>query len=487
MSAAARGSRGSVAGVEAGAEIGRAVDLDLSGAWLVDPGSGREGPAELVVRDGLLESVEWLETGEASTTADRLGVVVAPGFVDLHVHLREPGNEAAETIASGLAAAAHGGFTTVYAMPNTTPPTDHPAMVVAARAAAAASGSPVRLVSYGAVTLGRAGEQLAALGELADAGVAGFSDDGSPVQHPALFRNALAYAGMLGLPLVDHPEDLELTGGAEAHDGLVATVLGLKGWPAAAESNAVARDIALLAEVVGDVPGARLHLTHLSTAASFEHVRRAKAAGLPVTCDVTPHHLALTDEWVAGARRWAWVALDEEGGNRDPWRDRALVAAPYDSALRVNPPLRSAVDARACLDALVDGTVDAIVTDHAPHTAVDKDVEFGLARPGIAGLETALGTLLELVDTGLVSLARLVEALTAGPARALPSAGARIGFEVGKPADLVVFDRAERWTVGPETLRTRGHGHPLWGRALSGAVIVTVAGGRLAYEAADPD
>jgi dihydroorotase len=360
-------------------------------------------------------------------------------------------------------------------------------MVVAARAAAAASGSPVRLVPYGAVTLGRAGEQLAAMGELADAGVAGFSDDGSPVQHPELFRNALAYAGMLGLPLIDHPEDLALTGGAEAHAGLIATVLGLKGWPAAAESNAVARDIALLSEVVGDVPGARLHLTHLSTAASFEYVRRARAAGLPVTCDVTPHHLALTDEWVAGARRWAWAALDEQGRSRDPWRDRALVAAPYDSSLRVNPPLRSAADARACLEALVDGTVDAIVTDHAPHTAVDKDVEFGLARPGIAGIETALGVLLELVDAGLLPLARLVEALTTGPAMVMPSAGARVGFEPGRPADLVVFDRAERWTVGSDTLRTRGFGNPLAGRALPGAVLLAVAAGRLAYEAPSPD
>jgi dihydroorotase len=467
-----------------GAEIGRPVDLDLSRAWVVDPVSGREGPADLVVRGGILDALEWLEAGDRPGGTDDRGVVVAPGFLDIHAHLREPGNEAAETIASGLAAAAHGGFTTVCAMPNTTPPIDHAAMVAAAQASAAASGSPVRLVPYGAITLGRAGEQLAAMAELGRAGVAGFSDDGSPVQHAELVRNALAYAGMLGLPIVDHPEDLELTGGAEAHDGLVATVLGLKGWPAAAESTAVARDIALLADVVRDVPGARLHLTHLSTGASFDHVRRARAAGLPVTCDVTPHHLALTDEWVAGARRWAWTALDEQGGARDPWRDRALVAEPYDSALRVNPPLRSAADARACLDALLDGTVDAVATDHAPHTAVDKDVEFGLARPGIAGIETALGVLLELVDAGLLPLARMIEALTTGPARVLPSAGARIGFEVGKPADLVVFDRAERWTVGPEALRTRGFGNPLAGRALPGAVLLTLAQGRLAFEVA---
>jgi dihydroorotase len=462
-------------------ELGRTVDLDLSGAWLVDPATGREGAADLVVTDGVIESLTWLDDGDEGA-GDARGVVVAPGFIDLHAHLREPGNEGAETIASGLAAAAHGGFTTVCAMPNTTPPIDRAAMVAAALAAAEASGSPVRLLAYGAATLGRAGEQLAPLGELADAGVIGFSDDGSPVHRPELFRNALAYAGMLGLPLVDHPEDLELTAGAVANDGLIATVLGLKGWPGAAESSAVARDIALLAEVIADVPGARLHLTHLSTAASIEHVRRAKAAGLPVSCDATPHHLALTDEWIAGSRRWAWEALGADGKARDAWRDGALVAPPYDTALRVNPPLRSPVDARACLEGLLDGTVDAIATDHAPHTEVDKDVEFGLAKPGIAGIETALGALLEAVDAGLLPLARVIEALTTGPAGALGT-GLWPGLEVGAVADLVVFDRADRWTVAAATLRTRGHGNPLTGRALPGSVLLTVAGGRLAYEA----
>jgi dihydroorotase len=478
---AAPRSAGSASGSAADSEIGKAVDLDLSGAWLVDPATGRQGPADLVVRDGILESVTWLEAGDGAAVDDA-GIVVAPGFIDLHAHLREPGNEAAETIASGLAAAAHGGFTTVCAMPNTTPPTDHAAMIVAARAGAAASGSPVRLLSYGAATVGRAGEQMAPLGELAEAGAVGFSDDGSPVQHAELFRNALAYCGMLGLPLIDHPEDLQLTSGAEANDGLVATVLGLKGWPAAAETNAVARDIALLEEVIRDAPGARLHLTHLSTAASLDAVRRAKAAGLPVTCDVTPHHIALTDEWLAGSRRLAWAALADDGAARDPWRDRALVAPPYDSALRVNPPLRATVDARACLDAVIDGTVDAIATDHAPHAEVDKDVEFGLAKPGIAGIETALGLLLEAVDAGLLPLARLIEALTTGPANVLPAAP-RPGFVTGVPADLVVFDRAERWTVEPSSLRTKGFGNPLTGRSLPGVVLLTVAGGRLAYEA----
>ena len=462
--------------------IGRLVDLDLRGAWLIDPASGRSGAADLVIANGRIESVAWLEEGAAAGIDDR-GIVVAPGFTDLHAHLREPGGTAAETIASGLHAAAHGGFTTVCAMPNTSPPIDRASMVMHAERAAAASGSPVRLLQYGAITAGRAGEQLAPLGELADAGVIGFSDDGSPVQDAALFRNALAYAAMLGRPVVDHPEDLRLTGGAEASEGLIATVLGLRGWPAAAEAAAVAKDIALLAEVVRDQPGARLHLTHLSTAAALAHVRAAKAAGLPVTCDVTPHHLALTDEWLAGARRWAWEALDEDGAGRDPWRDGVITAAPYDAALRVNPPLRSALDARACLEALADGTVDAIATDHAPHTEVDKAVEFGAARPGIAGIETALGILLEAVDAGLLSLPRVIEALTVGPATVLGTERAHQGIAEGAPADIVVFDRAARWIVGTDTLRTKGFGHPLDGRSLPGEVVLTIAGGRLAHEA----
>lgn len=471
-------------------EVGKPVDLEIAGAWLVDPVAGRSGLADIAISEGRIESVDWLD-GADDDEVDDSGVVVTPGFLDLHAHMREPGGTAAETIASGLAAAAHGGFTAVCAMPNTTPPSDRASMVLAAGAAATATGSPVRLLQVGAISAGRAGEQLAPLGELADAGVVGFSDDGSPVQDAALFRNALAYAAMLGLPVIDHPEDLRLTAGAEASEGLVATVLGLRGWPAAAEAEAVARDIALLAEVVRDSPNARLHLTHLSTAASLAPVRAAKAAGLPVTCDVTPHHLALTDEWLAGSRRWAWEALDTDGASRDPWRDGALVAAPYDTALRVNPPLRSAADARACLEALADGTVDAIATDHAPHTEVDKAVEFGAARPGIAGIETALGILLEAVDAGLVPLARVVEALTVGPARVLGAAATRAdgagaetpsgAFVVGASADLVVFDRGARWTVGPETLRTKGFGHPLAGRSLPGEVLLTVAGGRLAH------
>jgi dihydroorotase len=465
-------------------DVGAVVaDLEITRAWLVDPTSGLEGPGELVVRDGILEAVTWLE-GDDAGGIEPDGIVVAPGLIDLHVHLREPGNEDAETIASGLAAAAHGGFTAVCAMPNTDPALDEPGVLDRIRAAAVRSGSPVALMAHGAITAGRSGEQLSAMGELADAGVVGFSDDGSPLRNASLFRNALAYAGSLRLPLVEHVEDPSLTAGAEMHEGFVAAVLGLKGWPIAAEAGAAARDIALLEEVRRDVPGARLHLTHLSTAAALDVVRAAKARGVPVTCDVTPHHLAMTDEWVAGARRWAWEALDAGGRSPDPWADRAIVTEPYSPACRVNPPLRTPADAAAVLAAIIDGTADAVVTDHAPHTQVDKEVEFGLAANGIDGLEMALGVLLSAVDAGRLPLVTAIAALTTGPAAFLGERlGRPFGLVEGAPADLVVFDRGATWRVTPDALASKGRNTPLLGRDLPGVVLLTIAGGRLAFAA----
>jgi len=475
------GTGGGIAKAGGPVPIGGVADgLTLRG-WAVDPASGREGAAEVVVAAGKLERLTWLE-GEAASGLGPDGLVIAPGFVDLHAHFREPGNEDAETIASGLAAAAHGGFTTVCLMPNTTPAADEPGVVARMQAAAVASSSPVRVLVHGAVTVGRAGETLAALGELADAGVVGFSDDGSPVRSASILRNALSYAGSLGLPIVDHPEDPTFTEGAEANEGYVATVLGLKGWPGAAEASAVARAIAILADVARDVSGARLHLTHVSTASSLAHVRSAKAAGLPVTCDVTPHHLGLTDEWIAGSRRWAWEAVDEDGRARDPWTDGSLVAAPFDTSLRVNPPLRSPEDAFACLAALADGTADAIATDHAPHTEVDKHVEFGYAANGISGIETAAGIVLAVVEAGGLPLARAIEALTTGPARVLGARhGVNPGLRVGESADLVAIDRGATWTVSAEALRSKGKNSPLLGRELRGVVRLTIAGGRVAH------
>lgn len=486
------GSIGGLAAGRLGIGVGDVVGrLELSGAWLVDPMSGRSGPGEIVVDDGVLESVVWLDAADESAAgASPDGIVVAPGFLDLHAHFREPGFEDAETIATGSAAAAHGGFTTVAIMPNTDPTLDEPGVLDRIRAAVRASGSPVEVLAYGAVSADRKGETLAALGELADAGVVGFSDDGAPVRGPRLLRHAFQYAGMLGLPIVDHAEDLAATSGAEANEGLVASILGLQGWPASAEATAVARDIAVLRDALVDEPGARLHLTHVSTREALALVTAARAAGLPVTCDVTPHHAALADEWIAGARRWAWEALSADGTARDAWADGALVAWPFDPSVRVNPPLRGAEDAAACREALRNGTADAVATDHAPHTAVDKDVEFGVAANGISGIETALGVLLEMVDAGELSLERAINLLTSGPARVLgswprlagaPAARSR-GLVEGAPADLVVFDRGERWTVSPATLASRGKNSPLLGRELPGRVLLTLAGGRLAYE-----
>ena len=270
---------------------GEGPDLEISRAWLVDPASGREGPGEIVVTDGILEAVTWL-TGADADGIDASGVVVAPGFIDLHAHLREPGNEDAETVATGLAAAAHGGFTTVCAMPNTTPALDEPGVLAGVRAAAVASGSPVELLAHGAVTVGRAGERLAALGELADAGVVGFSDDGAPVRSASILRAALAYAGALGLPIVDHAEESSLTEGAEANDGFVATVLGLRGWPAAAEEAAVARDLAILGR------------------------RAARCAGRPAAPHAPVH----------GARRWISSAAPRRPACRSPATSRRITS-----------------------------------------------------------------------------------------------------------------------------------------------------------------
>jgi dihydroorotase len=474
------------AALRIGETVGR---LELEKAWLVDPVSGREGPGEIVVTDGILESVVWLEGPEAAGVTDQ-GVVVAPGFIDLHAHFREPGFEDAETVASGSAAAAHGGYTTVALMPNTAPAVDDPGALGRIRSAAVAGGSPIEILVYGAVSVGRAGEQLSAMGELADAGVIGYSDDGAPVKTAKLLRSALLYSAMLGLPVVDHAEDPELTAGAEANEGYVASVLGLAGWPAAGEVQAVSRDLAVLADALADDSRARLHLTHISTADALDLVRRAKASGLPVTCDVTPHHLGLTDEWIAGARRWAWEALDAAGKPRDPWAEEALTARPYNTSLRVNPPLRNAADAAACLAALIDGTADAMATDHAPHTVVDKEVEFGHAANGISGIETALGVLLALVDAGKLPLARAIAALTTGPAGILAAAsrtstaaaaGPR-GLTEGEPANLVVFDRSDVWQVTPGSMLSKGKNSPFIGRELPGRVLLTIASGCLAYE-----
>jgi dihydroorotase len=317
------------------------------------------------------------------------------------------------------------------------------------------------------VTRGRAGETLADLGAMAEAGAVGFTDDGASVASPRVARAALSYLGGLGLPLIEHPEDASLAGGSVMRGGPTAVRLGLGGWPASAEVTVVERDIALAAET-----GARLHLTHLSTAAALDAVRRARARGLPVTCDVTPHHLAMTDAWVAGSRRFAW---EEPDGDRALDPERA-----YHGACRVNPPLASRTDALALLAGVADGTVDAVATDHAPHPPERTAVPFEDAAPGLVGLETALSLGLAAVAAGQLDLGTLVAALSIRPAEII---GERRSLAVGQPADLVAFDPSAQWHVEASALASASANTPLLGTELPGVVRLTVADGRLTYRA----
>ena len=451
------------------ARFGRLTDAPasflLTGARIIDPSSGTDAVADLTVVDGVVVAPADAPSGLPRRDGD--GLVVAPGFCDLHTHLRQPGGEAGETVESGARAAAHGGFTMICAMPNTDPPLDDAARAAFVSSLGREAACAVRVI--GAVTRGRLGERLTDLAELADAGVVGVSDDGSAVSSAALVRSALTYLAPLGLPLIEHCEEPSLAAGAVMRAGATATRLGLGGWPASAELTIVERDIALAEETGGWV-----HLTHLSTAVALDAVRRAKARGVHVTCDVTPHHLALTDAWVAGDRHFAWEepAASSFSGALDP-------ALAYDGCCRVNPPLSSRADALALLAGVADGTVDAIATDHAPHPVERKLVEFGAASPGMIGLETALSLGLAAVEAGCLTLAQLVAALSVRPAALI---GEEHSLAAGARADLVVFAPALRWTVDEETLASRSTNTPLLGRELPGVVRLTVAGGRITYD-----
>jgi dihydroorotase len=426
--------------------------LRLRAGRLLDPATDFDGPAELVIQDGRIVGYGAdVGSADGERVLDLHGLVVAPGFVDLHTHLREPGQEDKETIATGTRAAAAGGFTTVCAMPNTDPTIDTGSDVAAVIDQARREGS-VRVLPFGTITKRQQGEELSELADLTSAGAVAFSDDGRPVWNSRLMRHALEYSRLVDRPVVDHCEDPELARGGVMHEGSVSARLGLRGQPAASEEIAVARDLAL-----AHLSGGRLHLAHLSTAGSVELVRRAKTEGLPVTAEATPHHLTLTDDLVAG-------------------QDGKL---PFDTNTKVNPPLRSAADVQAVAAGLADGTIDAIATDHAPHTLVDKQCEYDLAANGISGLETALALCLELVHTGRIALLQLIERLTRGPARAfrLPYGG----FAAGAPADVVIFDPEERWTVDPPRLLSKGKNTPLGGWVLRGRVRATLVGGKLAY------
>lgn len=401
---------------------------------------------------------------------DGAGLVAAPGLCDLHTHLREPGAEGSETVETGTRAAAHGGFTTVCAMPNTDPPLDEPARV--AWVAGLGSGGAARVRVIAAATRGRGGEDLTDAAGVAAAGAVGVSDDGAALPTAALARAALLALLPTGLPLIEHPEEPTLAAGALMRAGATATRLGLSGWPASAELTIAERDIALAQET-----GGRLHLTHLSTAAALEAVRRAKGRGVRVTCDVTPHHLALTDAWVAGDRSFAW----EEPGPfaADPFGAALDDELAYDGRCRVNPPLTTREDALALLGGVADGTIDAIATDHAPHAPERTTVEFASAAPGLIGLETALSLGLAAVGAGCLSLPQLLASMTIRPAALI---GEERTLAPGAVADLVVFDPAATWRVSRQTLVSRSANTPLLGRELPGVVRLTVAQGRVTFD-----
>jgi dihydroorotase len=421
---------------------------------VIDPLTGLDAVGDVLVVDGRVAAIGHdASKPDDAQVVDCAGLVVAPGFVDLHCHLREPGQEHKETLASGLAAAAAGGFTTVCCMPNTTPPLDTPGRVQWARERAV-SVSPVHLYVIAAITTEQAGERLAPLRELAGAGAVAFSDDGRPVWNDDVMRLALRGAGELGLPLSLHEEDRELAAGGVMNAGPVAARLGLRGLPAVAEERMIARDIALLAAEGGR---ARVHIAHVSTAGAVALVRDARRRGLPVSAEATPHHLTLTDDLVAR-----------------PWDGR-----PYDTRTKVNPPLRTQKDVDAVVAGLLDGTIEAIATDHAPHGAADKRCPYEQAAFGISLFETALASVLALYHERRAPLPTLVERLTAGPARLF---GINAGtLTPGASADIVVFDPNEEWTVDAAAFRSKGKNTPLDGARLRGRVVMTLAEGAEAY------
>ncbi len=448
--------------------------LMLRGGHIIDPATRRDSIGDLLIADGRITAlgpadeicphVEQLtQSGYKLDIIDlHPGLIVSPGFVDLHVHLREPGYEEKETIQTGAQAAARGGFTTICCMPNTKPVLD--SLATLQFVARAASTAPARVHPIAAITKGQKGTELSEMAELASAGAVAFSDDGRPVSNSKLMRSALEYASMFNHPVVQHCEDEGLAAGGVMNEGPVATRLGLKGWPAAAEEIMLARDLALVR-----LTGARYHAAHISTAGSVELIRRAKAEGLPVSAEVTPHHLLLTDEWVGG-RRTGLLATDAPPQSH-----------PYDTATKVNPPLRTQRDTEALLEGLLDGTIDAIATDHAPHTIVDKACEYGDAAFGIAGLETALGALMALVHAGKLPLATLIAALTVRPATLFSlDAGT---LRPGAPADITIFSPEERWVVDPQQFASKGKNTPLAGLTLRGRVRYTILGGAIVYHA----
>lgn len=440
--------------------------LLIRNARILDPAAGRDFVGDLLVEEGRIAWLGPVRRGrtypEGVAVLEARGWVACPGFIDLHAHLREPGQEQRETVETGLAAAVRGGFTTVCAMPNTDPPLDHAGVVVQVQERARRAGL-ARLLPVGCVTRGRRGEALADLRELAEAGCVAFSDDGDPVATAELLRAALLYTRDLGRPVMDHASAPahRATG---VHEGWVAARLGLRGQPASLDDALVARDLAVLREV-----GGRLHLCHLTTRGGVTLLRQAKEEGLPASAEATPHHLVLTDAWLMGP---------PPGGDlrgHDPFAPLTPLA--YDPRAKVNPPLRSEEHRRALVEALREGVVEAVATDHAPHAPEDKMGTVEESALGLSGLETAFSLLMALVEWGELDLPTLVARLTVGPAGVLGRED--LGrLREGGPADLVLLDPTEAWTVDPARFASKGRNTPLEGLTLRGRVKATLVGGR---------
>jgi dihydroorotase len=420
--------------------------LLIKNGRVIDPASGHDGVADVWIEDGVIQGVGTKLTAEGAEVIDATGLIVAPGFIDMHVHLREPGFEHAETIESGSRAAAAGGFTSVCPMPNTKPVNDN-ATVTSYMIEKARRHAVVNVFPIGAITKGSAGEELAAIGSMKNAGAVAISDDGRPVMNARVMRRAMEFARSLGIPVINHCEDLHLSAGGDMHEGAESVRLGLRGIPGCSEDVMVARDI-LLAEVTG----ARYHVAHISSRHSVEMVQFAKSKGLAVTAEATPHHLALAD------------------------RDMKQ----YDSNYKMKPPLRGSCDVAAVLDGVVNGAIDAIATDHAPHPGSEKMQEFESCPFGILGLETAIGiTLEQLVHPGKIGIGRLVELFTMGPARIL---GLDRGtLAAGAPADVTVFSTDREWTYDVNKSFSKSRNSPFDGKTFKGGPVATVVAGEVVW------
>jgi dihydroorotase len=428
------------------------MKLLLKGGRVVDPASGRDGEFDVLVEDGRIARVgKSLPAEGADVLEVKPGWIVAPGLIDIHVHLREPGQEHKETIATGTASAVAGGFTAVACMPNTDPVNDHPG-ITELILRKAAEADLARVYPIGAVSIGSRGEQMAELGAQKAAGCVAFTDDGRPVASALLMRRALEYAGMLGIPIVDHCEDPSLKGDGVAHEGFFAARLGLRGIPGVAESIMVERDIAL-----AEMTGGPFHVCHMSARQSIRAVRDAKARGVTnVTCEVAPHHFVLTDESLETPIR-------------------------YDTNVKMNPPLREAADRDAMLAGIADGTVDVIATDHAPHHADEKLVEFDQAPFGIVGLETCVPLVFDrLVHAGRIGVRRAIELLSVNPARAFRLPGGSLAD--GAPADITILAPDSTVTIRASALKSKSKNTPFDGWTLKGAVAATIVGGRVVYK-----